>query len=81
MKPIWATSSGSTQVTPRSLDRGGVGERRVVAPQRAQLRRRARAASRWSKPVPDLAGVAQRAVVVVAEQQRAEVGRASPAAR
>src|SRR4051812_49738229 len=54
-------------------DRAGVGERRVVAAQRAQAG--AEVAQRLAVEAgTDLAGVAQGAVVVVAEQERAQLG-------
>src|SRR3954447_24980773 len=54
-------------------DRAGVGERRVVPAQRAQPGAEV-AQGVAVEAGADLAGVAQRAVVVVAEQERAELG-------
>src|SRR4051794_9983257 len=58
---------------PALADRRGVGERRVVAGERAHPRAQV-AQGLAVEAGADLAGVAQRAAVVVAEQQRAELG-------
>ena len=73
VKPTWATSSRLDPGRAALLDRARVGERRVVAAQRARAARPGRRSVARSKPGADLAGVAQLAVVVVAEQQRAEL--------
>ena len=74
LKPIWATSRGSTQVAPRSRTSSANGD--VLAPQRLEPRGEV-AQRRAREPGADLARVAQPPVLVVAEQQRAEVGAAA----
>ena len=74
-KPIWATSSGRVQCVPRGIGRAstngdsGVSRARKPGAEVAQRRRAVAGA--------DLAGIAQTAVLVVADEQRAEVGAAA----
>ena len=73
--PIWATSSGRIQCVPRGIGRASTNGDSGVSSSRNRAPRSRSVAARV--PGPDLTGVSEPAVLVIPDEQRAEVGPAA----